>query len=92
MRVLDEEKKEAEGNTGVTLAGAGFSAFLWGIAATWSMSAAGAIPFTFVFGVSTLFCLLWFWRCRRTIRAWRQQERERIAVAEAERIGKEGVK
>lgn len=94
MRVLGEEKKEAEAATFGTLLGASVSAFCWAATSAMALSSESAapIPFAFVFGAATLFCLLWFWRCRRTLRAWRRQERERLAVAEAERIGKEGMK
>ncbi len=90
-RVLEEEVKEAHGVVAVTAIVGGFAAFLWAASACVGIDRAGlaAVPWVALFGLATLFCLGWFWRARRTIRRWRDQERERLAIAEAEKIGKD---
>lgn len=91
-RILKEEVEEARESVIPLLVAAGIAAFVAACAGAILLSGGGpAAAFMVVSGLATLFCMLWFARCRRTIRKWRDQERARLDLEEAERIGKAGV-
>lgn len=84
-RVLNEEKKDAEKAAFPLLMGAGCSAAIGALlAAACIVGAWQAAPAAAVCWLATTFCMLWFWRTRRVLARWREQERIRLDLHEME--------
>mgnify|MGYP003502641186 FL=1 len=87
-RVLEEERDEARhalGGPGVS--GLFEAALFLGLAVACAQALGAPWPIVAFFGVVETVVVVALLRARRTIRRWRDQERERLMLVEAERIG-----